>query len=71
MINPDMMYECIKARHEDIRNAEAACHASKKVRDEQPNRAKELLNKVATFKRSSLANQQSTADKSRYSSQVG
>ena len=47
--NPEMMKVMVEARHEDIRNTEAAIRAAKQVQGEQPNRAKELLNTVVSF----------------------
>lgn len=51
MTHPDMMYKMVNARHEDIRNAEAARHFAKQAQGEQPNRAKELLDHVVALTR--------------------
>lgn len=44
--SPDQLYDSIQARHQDIRNSEAARQAVKIAQGEQPNWFKGLFNTV-------------------------
>lgn len=47
--SPDQMYDVMQARHEDIRNAQAARDLAKSVQDNQPSKLQTILSRVTDF----------------------